>query len=73
MPEVAAYMDLPWTYRLTGGDCDGGWFIQILELPGCMSQGSTIKQALEIIREALQGWIEISLEDGDPIPMPVGI
>ena len=35
-----------------------------------MSQGETIEEAVEMIRDAQRGWLEVSLEHGDPIPEP---
>jgi len=35
-----------------------------------MSQGQTPQEALEMIREAQQLWLEVALEDGRPIPTP---
>ena len=40
------------------------------ELPGCLSQGETVEEALAMIREAQRLWIEVALEDGIPIPQP---
>jgi len=64
------YLNLPYTIELTPDPEDGGWVVSVKELPGCLSQGDTIEEAMEMIRDAMRGWIEISLEDGDPIPEP---
>ena len=66
---VEYYMNLPYTIELQR-DPEGGWFVQVKELPGCMSQGETPEEAIAMIRDAMRGWIEVSLEDGDPIPEP---
>lgn len=63
------YLNLPYTRELIP-DEDGKWFVQIKELPGCMSQGDTPEHALRMIDEAMHGWLEVSLEDGDLIPEP---
>ena len=63
------YMALPYTIELTS-DPEGGWFAAIKELPGCMTQGDTPEEALEMIRDAQAGWLSVALEDGDPIPEP---
>jgi antitoxin HicB len=49
---------------------EGGFFIQIKDLPGCMSQGETIEEALENIEEARQLWMESMYEDENEIPLP---
>ena len=66
---VDYYLSLPYTIELIQ-EPEGGWFVSVKELPGCMSQGDTPDEAIEMIRDAMRGWIEISLEDGDPIPEP---
>jgi antitoxin HicB len=49
---------------------EGGYFIQIKDLPGCYSQGETIEEALENIEEARKLWMESMYEDGNVIPLP---
>ncbi len=63
------YQSLPYTLELTS-DPDGGWVIAVKELPGCISQGDTTAEALEMIHDAMAAWITVSLEDGDAIPEP---
>jgi antitoxin HicB len=67
--DLAYYLALPYTIELAS-DPDGGWFVAVKELPGCMSQGDTEEEALEMIKEAMEGWIEVALEDGMKIPEP---
>ena len=64
------YLNLPYTIELTPDPEDGGWVVSVKELPGCLSQGDTIEEAMEMIRDAMSGWIEVCLEDGVPIPEP---
>jgi len=63
------YLNLPYTIEMTQ-DVDEGWFARVKELPGCMSQGDTPEEALEMIRDAMEGWLEVALEDGMRIPEP---
>jgi predicted RNase H-like HicB family nuclease len=39
---------------------DGGFWIECPVLPGCASQGDTVEEALEMIREAIEGHLEVS-------------
>ncbi|MCZ7358324.1 MAG: type II toxin-antitoxin system HicB family antitoxin [Candidatus Methanoperedens sp.] len=41
----------------------GGYVISCLSLPGCFSQGDTIEEALENIKEAIQACLESLAED----------
>lgn len=38
---------------------DGGFWVECPSLPGCASQGDTIEEALEMIKDAIKGHIEI--------------
>lgn len=45
---------------------DSGFVVECPALPGCVSQGETVDQALENIREAIQAWL--AAEYGENIP-----
>jgi len=45
---------------------DGGYVVDCPALPGCISQGDTVEEALENIKDAIQGWLEVSAERGEP-------
>jgi antitoxin HicB len=66
---VDYYMKLPYTIELQQ-DPEEGWFARVKELRGCMSQGDTAEEAVAMIQEAMELWLEVSLEDGLPIPEP---
>ncbi|MFB3880370.1 MAG: type II toxin-antitoxin system HicB family antitoxin [Armatimonadota bacterium] len=46
----------------------GGLSVICPSLPGCHSQGETIKEALANIREAIDLCLEVMAEDGTPVP-----
>ena len=63
------YFDIK--YPVTLEACpEGGYFVQIEDLPGCYSQGETVEEAIEMIEEARQLWMESMYEDGQEIPLP---
>lgn len=68
MKTVEYYMNLPYTIELIRDP--EGWFVRVKELEGCMSQGDTAEEAIEMIQEAMELWLEVSLEEGIPIPEP---
>jgi predicted RNase H-like HicB family nuclease len=37
---------------------DGGYVIECPALPGCASQGETVDEAVENIKEAIRGWLQ---------------
>jgi predicted RNase H-like HicB family nuclease len=47
---------------------DGFWVAECPSLPGCVSQGSTREEAIQNIREAIQGYIAALEEDGLQVP-----
>lgn len=49
----------------------GGWFAEIPLLPGCMSDGETVEEAIANLNDARKGWIETSLSLGRSIPEPL--
>jgi antitoxin HicB len=49
---------------------EGGYFVQIKDLPGCFSQGETMEETLQNIEEARKLWMESMYEDGNEIPLP---
>jgi predicted RNase H-like HicB family nuclease len=52
---------------LTHGE-DGYWVAECPSLPGCISQGSSREDALNNIREAIDGYIGALRDDGIPVP-----
>lgn len=47
---------------------EGGYTITIPSLPGCISYGKTFEEAIEMIKDAMDGWLAVAKEEGVPIP-----
>lgn len=47
---------------------DGYWVVECPSLKGCVSQGQTKEEAIENIKEAIDGYIAALNEDGLSIP-----
>lgn len=47
-----------------------GYTVEFPDLPGCVTQGSTLEEALEMAEDAAAGWILSSIEDGEEVPSP---
>ena len=62
------YSHLP--YRVEVYPDDGGYTAAIPDLPGCITCGESQQEVLELIEDAKAGWLELALEDGNPIPEP---
>ena len=48
---------------------ESGYVSTVPALPGCVSQGTTRRQALRNAKEAIEAYIEALLEDGLPVPI----
>ena len=48
----------------------GRYLIEYPDLPGCMSDGETIQEAIVNGQDAVRCWIEVAREHGDEIPTP---
>ena len=48
---------------------EGGFFVYVPALPGCLSEGATREEALQNIREAAALYIESLIAHGEPIPV----
>jgi len=48
-------------------DEDGVWIAECPSIPGCISQGATKDEAVENIREAILGCLEVRAEQGMPL------
>ena len=69
------YMDLRYPTQITEISIEdgGGYMIEIPLLKGCMSDGETIIEALENIKDAQMEWFTYMLENNLPIPEPVDL
>lgn len=47
---------------------EGGYWAEVPALPGCVSQGETLDETVANIREAAEGWLEVSAERGEVGP-----
>lgn len=52
-------------------DEDGKFIATCPTLPGCISDGNTRAEALENIRDAMEGYLASIIKRGDPIPSPM--
>ncbi|MCC5660887.1 type II toxin-antitoxin system HicB family antitoxin [Nostoc sp. XA010] len=48
-------------------DEDGAWIVESPSIPGCVSQGQTKEEALENIKDAIAGCLQVRAERGLPL------
>jgi len=53
-------------------DEDDSFVAEVPELPGCMADGRTYREALSNVEVVIQEWLETAAESGRPIPQPKG-
>jgi antitoxin HicB len=66
------YLALPYTIEIIPDMDEGGYVARVKELRGCITQAETWDELHEMIEEAKEGWLEVALEYGHPIPEPTG-
>ena len=54
-------------------DEDGIYVVTVPALPGCISDGRTVEEAMSNIREAIRGFIDDMNADGEAIPHDIDI
>ena len=47
---------------------EGGYAVEVPDLPGCTSGGSSLAEAIIMGTDAASGWVLTELEDGKPVP-----
>ena len=47
---------------------EGGFWAEVPALPGCVSEGESLDETLANIREAAEGWLEVSAERAETDP-----
>jgi antitoxin HicB len=45
-----------------------GYTVTVPALPGCITEGDTVEEAIAMAKEAIQLYIESLIEDNQPIP-----
>jgi predicted RNase H-like HicB family nuclease len=53
-------------------DDNGRYSVDVPDLPGCLTFGDSWEESLYMARDAVRGWLETTLEDGDPLPKASG-
>jgi len=71
MKTLNDYLAMPYTIEVIPDE--DAWFVQIKELPGCMTEVDEWEEILPAIQDAKRLWIELALERGRAIPEAVGV
>ncbi|MBP9037792.1 MAG: toxin-antitoxin system HicB family antitoxin [Candidatus Cloacimonas sp.] len=65
-------MDIKYTLKISplSEEDGGGYIVEIPELPGCMTDGDTIEEAISKAHYAVDTWIKTASKSGTIIPKP---
>jgi antitoxin HicB len=58
------------TVRPLSADEGGGYLVEYPDIPGCMSDGETVEEAIANGREALRDCLDVFRESGRKLPKP---
>jgi len=50
---------------------EGGYIASCPQLPGCVTQGETVEEAMAMVKDAIQGYIASLQKHGEPIPQGI--
>ena len=73
MRTVDEYVSYPYKMEIVQDSDEGGYIISFPDLPGCLSVGDSIEEAIHNAEDAKRVWIEAALEDGIDISKPDSI
>lgn len=51
---------------------EGGYLVSVPALPGCLTQGETIKDAKNMAKDVIEGYLAVLKEEGLEIPRESG-
>lgn len=64
MRTIDEYMRIPYEMKIIPENEEGGYVVSFPNLPGCLSAGDTIKEAVKNVENAKRAWFEAAVEDG---------
>ena len=47
---------------------EGGYTVTVPALPGCITQGETLEEAIAMAKDAIRLHVESLIADGEPVP-----
>lgn len=48
---------------------EGGYTVTVPALPGCVTQGETLEEAIAMAKDAIRLHVESLIADGEPVPV----
>ncbi len=70
MKTLNDYMKMPYRMEIVEDTDEGGFVVSYPDLPGCVTCGETVENAVANALDAKKAWIEAALEEGISIYEP---
>ena len=70
MRTLNEYLKLPYRMEIVEDQEEGGYVVSFPDLPGCITCGETIENAVANAADAKKAWIEAAMEEGLTIHEP---
>lgn len=70
MRTVDEYMKLPYKMEIIPDTDEGGYVVSFPDLPGCLTVGDSIEEAMVNAEDAKRAWINAAIEEGYRISEP---
>jgi predicted RNase H-like HicB family nuclease len=48
---------------------EGGYTVRVPVLPGCISEGDTLEEALKNVKDAIEGYLKVLAKHKRPVPL----
>jgi antitoxin HicB len=70
MVNIDEVLKRPYTRVITPAP-EGGFTAEVVEFPGCVTQGKSLEEAYANLEDAARGWLEAVIEARQTIPEPL--
>lgn len=70
MKTLNDYLEMSYRMEIVEDREEGGFVVSFPDLPGCITCGETLENAIANAADAKKAWIEAALEEGVEIPEP---
>ena len=70
MKTIDEYLALPYRMEIVPDTEEGGYVVSFPDLPGCLSSGETVEQAVANGEDAKRAWMEAAMDENIEIPEP---
>lgn len=70
MKTLKEYLNLPYRVEIIPDTEEGGYVVSYPDLPGCITTGETMEQALQNAFDAKKLWLKTAIKDGIKVNEP---